>query len=138
VGYLFGNIATNEIAKGLYICANTQSPPFYRSYDIWLPVVVYDGILCLLAVWHGVRSWMTGYRTGRSDGVNIADILVKGNAGYFLWCVHVHLGDNLYSEHDTSSHFLRQSITDMHCQYHRHTISRGMYPFLRSLYTTIT
>ncbi|KAI9573082.1 hypothetical protein HD554DRAFT_2167369 [Boletus coccyginus] len=75
---------TNEIAKGLYICANTQSPPFYRSYDIWLPVVMYDGILCLLAVWHGVRSWVTGYRVGRSDGVNIASILVIGNAGYFL------------------------------------------------------
>ena len=29
---------------------------------------------------------MQGYRAKRVDGVYIADVLVKDNVGYFLWC----------------------------------------------------
>ncbi|KAF8121058.1 hypothetical protein EV363DRAFT_1366785 [Boletus edulis] len=84
-GYLYSDLATtNEILSGLYICADTQAPSFYRPYVIWLPVVVYDSILCLLALWHGIRTWMSGYRTKQLDGVYIADVLIKDNVGYFL------------------------------------------------------
>lgn len=83
--YLFGNIVTNEILMGLYICADMDAPSFYRPYVIWLPIVVCDGILCLLAVWYGVSVWMAGYRAKRSDGVRIADVLVRGGVGYFVW-----------------------------------------------------
>ncbi|KAN0082450.1 hypothetical protein V8E55_008245 [Tylopilus felleus] len=75
---------TNEILPGLHICANIDGPSFYQPYVLWLPVVVYDGILCLLAAWRGIRSWMQGYRAKRVDGVYIADVLVKDNVGYFL------------------------------------------------------
>lgn len=85
MGYLFANTVTNEILIGLYICANTQAPSFYHQYVLWLPVVVYDGLLCLLAVRRGVSSWMSGYRAKRLDGVYITDILVKDNVGYFVW-----------------------------------------------------
>ena len=83
--YRFGNIATNEFQIGLYICADIDGPSFYQPYVIWLPVVVYDGILGLLAIWCGVSIWMAGYRAKRMDGVHIADVLVKGNVGYFVW-----------------------------------------------------
>ena len=75
---------------GLYICADTQALSLYPPYVVRLPVVVYDGILCLLAVWRGVRIWMSGYRANRLDGVHIAEILVQDNAGYFVWyaCSH--------------------------------------------------
>ncbi|KAF8125424.1 hypothetical protein EV363DRAFT_630127 [Boletus edulis] len=83
-GYLYSDLAiTNEILPGLYICADTQAPSFYEPYVIWLPVIVYDGILCLLALWHGIRTWMSD-RTKRLDGVYIADVLIKDNVGYFL------------------------------------------------------
>ncbi|KAN0082462.1 hypothetical protein V8E55_008257 [Tylopilus felleus] len=75
---------TNETLPGLHICANTQGPSFFQPYILWLPVVVYDGILCLLAAWRGIRSWMEGYRFRRLNGVYIADVLVKDNVGYFL------------------------------------------------------
>ena len=78
-------VVTNETLPGLHICANTQGPSFFQPYILWLPVVVYDGILCLLAAWRGIRSWMEGYRFRRLNGVYIADVLVKDNVGYFLW-----------------------------------------------------
>jgi hypothetical protein len=85
MGYLFGNVVSNELLTGLYICANMQGPSFYHPYVIWVPVVVYDAILCILAVWRGASIWMSGYRAKRLDGVYITDILVKDNAGYFVW-----------------------------------------------------
>lgn len=82
--YLFGNIVTNEILEGLYIC-NVQGPYFYELYIFWLPLLVWDSMLCLLALWHGIRNCISGYRARRMDGVHIADVVVKGNAGYFFW-----------------------------------------------------
>ena len=79
------NTVVNEIQPGLYICADTNAPSFYRQYIIWLPVIVFDGVLCLLAVWNGVNHWMSGYRPKRIDGVYIADALIKGNAIYCVW-----------------------------------------------------
>ncbi|KAN0082453.1 hypothetical protein V8E55_008248 [Tylopilus felleus] len=52
----------NEIPPGLYICAVVHGPSVFQPYLMRLPVVTYDGILCLLATWHGVRSWMSGSR----------------------------------------------------------------------------
>lgn len=75
---------TRLFTMGLYVCANEDGPPFYRSYGFWLPVTVYDGILCLLALWYGVGIWMSGRRLNRMNGVYISDSLVKGNAGYFF------------------------------------------------------
>lgn len=56
------NLVANEIPPGLYICAVVHGPSFFQPYLMRLPVVTYDGILCLLATWHGVRSWMSGSR----------------------------------------------------------------------------
>ena len=83
--FLFGNKAVDEI-MGLYICADVRHPSFYELYVSWLPVIVYDTMLCLLALWHGIRNWLE-YRIRRMDGVNIADAVIKGNVRYFLWYV---------------------------------------------------
>ncbi|KAH0828765.1 hypothetical protein J3R83DRAFT_3201, partial [Lanmaoa asiatica] len=83
LGFIDDSRITNEIVAGLYICT-VDGPSFFRLYIFWLPVLVYDTGLCLLALWYGISIWMSGYRARRMDGVYIADVLVKGNAGYFF------------------------------------------------------
>jgi len=77
---------TNEILTGSYMCADENAPSFYRLYVLWLPAIVGDSILCLLALWHGIRTWMSGYRISGKNTMFLADALIKGNVGYFL-CV---------------------------------------------------
>ncbi|KAH0828772.1 hypothetical protein J3R83DRAFT_3210 [Lanmaoa asiatica] len=81
-------LVPNEIMTGLYICS-VDLPSFFRLYIFWLPVLVYDTGLCLLALWYGISVWMSGYRARRMDGAYIADVLLKGSAGYFLWTRHL-------------------------------------------------
>lgn len=50
------DLVTNNISPTSYICANAHDPSFYRPYVFWLLIVVYDSILCLLALWRGVRT----------------------------------------------------------------------------------
>jgi len=75
---------TNTILEGLYICADVRGPSFYQEYLFWLPFIVYDGMLCMLALWHGISSRMSGYHAKWKTGIYVADILIKGNVGYFL------------------------------------------------------
>lgn len=81
---LFGNAVTNEIMAGFYICVDLGGPSLYHSYGIWLPIIVYDGILFLLALWKSVSSWISGDRARQINGARITDALVKGNASYFF------------------------------------------------------
>ncbi|KAF8546466.1 hypothetical protein OG21DRAFT_1119902 [Imleria badia] len=75
---------TDEIMMGLYICADVHPLSFYQSYLFWLPVIMYDTMLCLLALWHSISNWRSEHPVRRMDGVNITDTLVKGNLRYFL------------------------------------------------------
>lgn len=102
---LFGNTATNEITTGLYMCASEDGPTFYYSYGFWLPVTVYDGILCLFALWYGVSTWMSGYCANGMNRVHIVDALVKGNMGYFFRYAR---SPSLWprQRHDMTLHFL--------------------------------
>ena len=81
---------TNEILKGLYICADVRIPSFGQTYVLWVPVIVYDTILCLLVVWPCVRTWISAYRragarwTDSVRTITITDELVAGNAGNFF------------------------------------------------------
>lgn len=80
-----GNIASNEILNGIYVFGVVKAPAFYELYIFWLPLLVWDSILCSLVLWHGIRDYISGYRARRWDGVHITDVLIKGNAGYFVW-----------------------------------------------------
>ncbi|KAH0831105.1 hypothetical protein J3R83DRAFT_13671 [Lanmaoa asiatica] len=83
---LFGNISHERDSAGVtHVSRRTRPIILPVVHLLGLPVLVYDAVLCLLALWYGIKSWMSGYRTKRMDGVHIADALVKGNAGYFFW-----------------------------------------------------
>lgn len=118
---LFGKktIVTNEVLPGLYVCADVRAPSFYRLYLLWLPLIVYDGALCLLALWH---AWISGYRVGRTDGACIQDGLVAGNASYFFWYAFVPTLGRVIP--DVVALF-RQLLTGMRRQHRHRTMSRG-------------
>lgn len=115
-------IVTNEIETGLYICADTQAPSFYHQYIIWLPVIVFDGVLCVLALWYGISHWMSGYRAMRIDGVYIADALIKGHATYFFWYALSPL-----LRYPNRSIFLRQHNTGVYRQHRYRAIFWSTY-----------
>jgi len=75
---------TNNLLGALYICGDVKAPSFYRAYVIWLPVLVYDGLLCLLALWSGIDHWRSGHCAERLHLRCIADTLVVGNVAYFF------------------------------------------------------
>ncbi|KAG8221435.1 hypothetical protein J3R82DRAFT_1626 [Butyriboletus roseoflavus] len=79
---------------GLYICADLRSPSFYQTYIFWVPVIGYDSILFMFALWHCIRTWVSTYRRaetrwkGSVRALTITDVLIAGNVGYFLGYVH--------------------------------------------------
>jgi len=76
---------TNEILTS-YICADIDGPSFFQMYMYWLPVIVCHTVLCLLALWRGVRNCMRESRIHGMNRARLADILVKGNTTHYL-CV---------------------------------------------------
>jgi len=77
---------------GSYICTDVHSPSFFQMYIFWLPVIVGHGVLCLVALWHGIRNWMSGYRIRGMNRVHLADVLIKGNVGYYLCLSNIVIG----------------------------------------------
>ncbi|KAH7920725.1 hypothetical protein BV22DRAFT_1132849 [Leucogyrophana mollusca] len=73
----------NNLPPDAKICVAEDVPGFFFAW--WLPVIVFEGLLCMFALSAGVRQLvsrtkMEGFRGGRA-----VDALVKGNVFYFLW-----------------------------------------------------
>jgi len=63
-------------------CSPSQRPRFY--YALWLPVVSYETILFLLAVFKGIREIMDIRTLRRTTGSSLLHILVRDNIMYFF------------------------------------------------------
>jgi hypothetical protein len=119
--WLRNTLVTNEVLPGLYICADLRAPSFYRLYLLWLPWIVYDGALCLLALWCAVGCWRSGRGLGRTDGACIQDSLVAGNASYFFLYAFVPRLDRRV----IPTSLFQQPCTGVRRQRRHGTISRG-------------
>ncbi|KAH7925224.1 hypothetical protein BV22DRAFT_1129157 [Leucogyrophana mollusca] len=75
-------IVVNDPLPDVKICAVDNLPNFL--FSLWMPIIIFEGLLCMFALWAGVkqlvlRSKLEGFRGGRA-----VDALVKGNVFYFL------------------------------------------------------
>ncbi|KAH7919945.1 hypothetical protein BV22DRAFT_836506 [Leucogyrophana mollusca] len=78
-------VAINEPIPGIGICSATNIPASF--YRFWLPIIAFEGTLCLLALWVGIRDLVSGYRAQGINGVNVLEVLVKDSVFYFLCLV---------------------------------------------------
>ncbi|KIJ62348.1 hypothetical protein HYDPIDRAFT_114878 [Hydnomerulius pinastri MD-312] len=81
-------IAISEPVAGLYICTDIWGSTIFKFYSFWIPVVIFESILCLLALCVSIRHLLSGYRARGINGVDLSGALVKGNVFYFF-CILV-------------------------------------------------
>ncbi|KAH7922529.1 hypothetical protein BV22DRAFT_1131339 [Leucogyrophana mollusca] len=78
-------VAINEPIPGIGICSATNIPASF--YRFWLPIIAFEGTLCLLALWVGIRDLVSGFRAQGINGINVLEVLVKDSVFYFLCLV---------------------------------------------------
>ncbi|KAG6333357.1 hypothetical protein ID866_5733 [Astraeus odoratus] len=71
----------NEPTPGLKICTNEGTSGTF--YVFWLPILGFECLLCSLAIWAGIKLSRNGARS-LPRKVQLLDVLIKGNVGYFL------------------------------------------------------
>ncbi|KIJ16113.1 hypothetical protein PAXINDRAFT_168701, partial [Paxillus involutus ATCC 200175] len=48
------------LAWTLYTCIQIKGPSLSKSYNFWLPIIIHEGILCLLAFWVDIGQNLKG------------------------------------------------------------------------------
>ncbi|KIJ67240.1 hypothetical protein HYDPIDRAFT_107979 [Hydnomerulius pinastri MD-312] len=91
----------NEPAPGIFICANLNAPKVY--YGIWLAPVIFESILCLLAIRIGIQRSKDHLKPALISDTRLVNVIVMGNVMYFvvvlLSCiVNVAMWQNLGSQ----------------------------------------
>ncbi|KIJ62268.1 hypothetical protein HYDPIDRAFT_30532 [Hydnomerulius pinastri MD-312] len=72
----------NEPAPGIFICADLNVPKFFDS--IWLPPLIFESILCLLAIRIGIQRSKDHLRPGLISGTRLVNAVLMGNVMYFV------------------------------------------------------
>ncbi|KIJ62709.1 hypothetical protein HYDPIDRAFT_41839 [Hydnomerulius pinastri MD-312] len=74
----------NEPAPGIYICsvATISAPRVF--YSFWLPPVIFESILCLLAIRIGIQRSKEQFRPALISGTRLLNVVIKGNVVYFV------------------------------------------------------
>ncbi|KAH7919935.1 hypothetical protein BV22DRAFT_1050715 [Leucogyrophana mollusca] len=80
-----GSTAINEPVPGIGICSATNIPASF--YRFWLPIIAFEGMLCLLALRIGIGDLVSGFGVQGISGVNVVKVLVKDSVFYFLCLV---------------------------------------------------
>ncbi|KIJ61106.1 hypothetical protein HYDPIDRAFT_116361 [Hydnomerulius pinastri MD-312] len=81
---IIGNVlaeTTNEPLPGLNVCTDTNTPKIFYSY--WLPVIGFEGILCILALYAGFEHSQNRFKG--PGGGRLVDAIIKGNVLYFVF-----------------------------------------------------
>ncbi|KIJ58659.1 hypothetical protein HYDPIDRAFT_119340 [Hydnomerulius pinastri MD-312] len=79
----------NEPAPGIFICADLNAPKIF--YSIWLAPVIFESILCLLAIRIGIQRSKDHFRPALMSGTRLVNVVVMGNVmnfvGILLTCI---------------------------------------------------
>ncbi|KAF9221499.1 hypothetical protein BS17DRAFT_249080 [Gyrodon lividus] len=75
---------SNQPLPGIYICSATDTPRVF--YSFWIPPLVYEAVLCSLAIWIGVKRSREYIRPVhvQGHGMRLVDVVVMGNVLYFF------------------------------------------------------
>ncbi|KIJ59361.1 hypothetical protein HYDPIDRAFT_118570 [Hydnomerulius pinastri MD-312] len=74
--------AVNEPAPGLFICTNLNTPKIF--YSFWLAPLVFELILCLLAIRIGIQRSKDHLGPALISGTRLVNVIVMGNVMYFV------------------------------------------------------
>ncbi|KIJ60035.1 hypothetical protein HYDPIDRAFT_32614 [Hydnomerulius pinastri MD-312] len=72
----------NEPASGIFICDDLNTPKIF--YSFWLAPLVFESILCLLAIWIGIQRSKEHFRPASIRGTRLVNVVIMGNVGYFV------------------------------------------------------
>ncbi|KIJ62694.1 hypothetical protein HYDPIDRAFT_30286 [Hydnomerulius pinastri MD-312] len=82
---IIANIAAkgvNEPAAGIFICDDLNTPKIF--YSFWLAPLVFESILCLLAIRIGIQRSKDHFRPTSIRGTRLVNVVVMGNVVYFV------------------------------------------------------
>ncbi|KIJ59364.1 hypothetical protein HYDPIDRAFT_118577, partial [Hydnomerulius pinastri MD-312] len=72
----------NEPAPGIFICTNLAAPKIFSGF--WLAPLIFESILCLLAIRIGIQRSKDHLRTALFSGTRLVNVVVMGNVIYFV------------------------------------------------------
>ncbi|KIJ58958.1 hypothetical protein HYDPIDRAFT_33664 [Hydnomerulius pinastri MD-312] len=72
----------NEPAPGIFVCTDLDSPKIY--YSFWLAPLIFESILCLLAIRIGILRSKDHFRPALISGARLVDVIIMGNVMYFV------------------------------------------------------
>ncbi|KAH7909468.1 hypothetical protein BJ138DRAFT_228479 [Hygrophoropsis aurantiaca] len=78
---------TNEPIPGIHICSVLNFPSSFL--DIWFPIIAFEGLLCVLAIWAGIMELTARSRLQGVSSVSVVDVIVRGNLFYFFCLLSV-------------------------------------------------
>ncbi|KIJ58959.1 hypothetical protein HYDPIDRAFT_33666 [Hydnomerulius pinastri MD-312] len=83
LGIAYGNAkSANEPAPGIFICTNLNKPKIF--YSFWLAPLIFESILCFLAIMIGVQRSKDHFRPALISGTRLVNVIVMGNVIYFV------------------------------------------------------
>ncbi|KIJ59371.1 hypothetical protein HYDPIDRAFT_118583, partial [Hydnomerulius pinastri MD-312] len=74
--------SVNEPAPGIFICTNLSAPKIF--YSFWLAPLIFELILCLLAIRIGIQRSKDHFRPALISGTRLVNVIVMGNVMYFV------------------------------------------------------
>ncbi|KIJ58668.1 hypothetical protein HYDPIDRAFT_119361 [Hydnomerulius pinastri MD-312] len=74
--------SVNEPAPGIFICTDLSVPKI--SYSFWLTPLIFESILCLLAIRIGIQRSKDHLRPALMSGTRLVNVVVMGNIMYFI------------------------------------------------------
>ncbi|KIJ58665.1 hypothetical protein HYDPIDRAFT_119348 [Hydnomerulius pinastri MD-312] len=73
----------NELAPGIFICTDLSAPPKI-FYSFWLAPLIFESILCILAIMIGIQRSKDHFRPALISGTRLVNVIVMGNVIYFV------------------------------------------------------
>ncbi|KAH7928968.1 hypothetical protein BV22DRAFT_1044206 [Leucogyrophana mollusca] len=75
-------VVSNQLIPGIMFCSAGDMRTFLYAW--WIPLVVFEGSLCAMAVWAGVKHFHSRVQFAGFSGERALGVLVKGSTLNFL------------------------------------------------------